>query len=84
MADRPGSPDDYHSAWEPSNFDDDSDEPDLDPGTMDVEDGEFSGYSSANSVAVHGGYGMDYMERSNMANRDKKCIKWKNRENQTA
>ena len=88
MAAWPGSPDDYHSAREPSDFEYKSDDPpELDPGPTDseYEDDEgttFSGYSSARSVAR--GYDTDHTERSNTANRDKKRLKQKQRENRTA
>ena len=88
MAAQPGSPEDYHSAREPSDFEYESDNPpELDPGHTgseyeEEEDGAFSGYSSAGSVVV--GYETDRMERSNTANRDKKQLKQKQRENQTA
>ena len=88
MAARPGSPDDYHSARDASDFEYESDDPpELDPGHADTdyneeEDGAFSGYSSAGSVAV--GYETDRTERSNTANRDKKRQKQKQRENWTA
>ena len=57
MATRPVSPDSYHSAREPSDFEYESDDPpELDPGPTDseYEDDEgaaFSGYSSAGSAA---------------------------------
>ena len=85
MAVRPGSLDDYHSTREPSDFEYESDDPpELDPGHTDSEyeekeDGAFSGYSSAGSVAV--GYETDRTERSNTANQDKKRLKQKQREN---
>ena len=88
MAAQPGSPDDYHSTREPSDFEYESDDPpELDPGPTDseYEDDEgtaFSGYSSAGSVAR--GYDTDCTERSNMANQDKKRLKQKQRENRTA
>ena len=88
MAARPGSPDDYHSAREPSDFEYESDDPpELDPRPTDskYEDDEgaaFSGCSSTGSVAR--GYDTDCTERSNMANRDKKQLKQKQRENRTA
>ena len=88
MAARAGSPDDYHSVREPSDFEYESDDrPELDPGHTDSnyeeeEDGTFSGYSSAGSIAV--GYETDCTERSNTANRDKKWLKQKQRENRTA
>ena len=88
MAARPGSPDDYHSAREASDFDYESDDPpELDPGHTDPEydedeDGAFSGYSSAGSVAV--GYETDRTERSNTTNRDKKRLKQQQRDNRTA
>ena len=87
MAAQPASPDDYHSAREPSDFEYESDDPpELDPGPTDseYEDDEgaaFSGYSSAGSVTR--GYDTDHTERSNMANRDKKRLKQKQRENRT-
>ena len=88
MAARPASPDDYHSARDASDFEYESDDPpELDPEHVDTdydeeEDGAFSGYSSAGSVAV--GYETDRTERSNTANRDKKRQKQKQRENRTA
>ena len=88
MAAWAGSPDDYHSAREPSDFEYESnDPPELDPGPTDSgnedeEGGVCSGYSSAGSVAL--GYDTDQTERSNTANRDKKCWKQKQRENRTA
>ena len=88
MAAWPGSPEDYHSTREPSDFEYESDDPpELDPGHTDSEyeeeeDGAFSGYSSAGSIAV--GYETDRTERSNTANRDKKRLKQKQRENRTA
>ena len=88
MAVRPGSPDDYHSAREPSDFEYESDDPpELDPGPTDSEYKEdegatFSGYFSAASIAR--GYDTDRTEGSNMANRDKKRLKQKQRENRTA
>ena len=87
MAARPGSPDDYHSAKGLSDFEYESDgPPELDPEHDDTdydeeEDGAFSGYSSAGSVAV--GYETDRTERSNTANRDKKRQRQKHRENWT-
>ena len=72
MAARPGSPDDYHSAREPSDFEYESDDPpELDPGPTDSEYEEdegaaFSGYSSTGSAAR--GYDTDHTERSNTAN----------------
>ena len=72
MAARPASPDDYHSARDASDFEYESDDPpELDPEHVDTdydeeEDGAFSGYSSAGSVAV--GYEMDRTERSNTTN----------------
>ena len=87
MAARPASPDDYHSAREPSDFEYESDDPpELDPGPTDskYEDDKgaaFSGYSSAGSAAQ--GYDTDRTERSNTANRDKKRLKQKQRENRT-
>ena len=88
MAAWPASLDDYHSAREPSDFEYESDDPpELDPGYTDSEyeeeeDGAFSGYSLAGSVAV--GYETDRTERSKTANRDKKRLKQKQRENRTA
>ena len=80
-----GSPDDYHSAKEPSDFEYESEEPDLDLGPMDErddnEEGPFSSYSSAGSVTR--GYVMDCTERSNTANWDKICLKQKQKENRT-
>ena len=85
MAAQAGSLDDYHSAREPSDFKYESDELDLDPGPMDVEDeeegGAFFSYSSTSSVAR--GYDTDCMERSNMANWEKKCLKQTQKENRT-
>ena len=88
MAAWPASPDDYHSAREPSDFKYESDDPpELDPEPTDskYEDDEgaaFSGYSSAGSAAQ--GYDTDRTERSNTANRDKKWLKQKQRENRTS
>ena len=88
MAARPRSLDDYHSARDPSDFEYESDDPpELDPEHVDTdydeeEDGVFSGYSSAGSVAV--GYETDRTERSNTANRNKKRQKQKQRENRMA
>ena len=88
MAARPASPDDYHSAREASDVDYESDDPtepdpgDTDPEYDEEEDGAFSGYSSAGSVAV--GYETDRTERSNTANRDKKRLKQQQRDNRTA
>ena len=67
MAARPASPDDYHSAREPSDFEYESDDPpELDPGPTDseYEDDEgaaFSSYSSAGSAAQ--GYETDHTEQ---------------------
>ena len=72
MAARPASPDDYHSARDASDFEYESDDPpELDPEHVDTdydeeEDGAFSGYSSAGSMAV--GYETDRTQRSNTAN----------------
>ena len=76
MVARPGSPDNYHSTREPSDFEYESDDPpELDPGPTNSEYEEdegaaFSGYSSAGSAAQ--GYDTDRTKRSNMANRDKR------------
>ena len=90
MAARPVSPDGYHSPRDVSNFEDESDDPpELGPEHVDTdyneeEDGVFSSYSSAGSVAV--GYETDRTERSNTANQNKKRQKQKQkqRENRTA
>ena len=88
MAARLGSPDDYHSARDVSDYEYESDDPpELDPEHVDTnydeeEDGAFSGYSSAGSIVV--GYETDRTERSNAANQDKKRQKQKQRENRTA
>ena len=83
MAARPASPDNYYSARGASDSEFESDgPPELGTDYDEEEDGAFSGYSSAGSVAV--GYETDRTERSNTANRDKKRQKQKQRENRTA
>ena len=71
MAARPASPDDYYSARGASDSEFESDgPPELGTDYDEEEDGAFSGYSSAGSVAV--GYETDHTERSNTTNRGKK------------
>ena len=69
----PGTPEDYHSAWEPSEFEYES-EGSEGPGS------DSTGYSSMTNVASH--HNTDHMQRSDTKNHDRKCRKQKHRDRQ--
>ena len=77
--DRGGTPDDYHSAWEPSEFEYDTEETDPEGPELDPEDDDDDASAGSDSTYKSSGHDTDQTCRSDTANRNQRRNqhKWK-------
>ena len=76
---RTATPDDYLSAWEPSEFEYDSEE--TDPGEPEDDPEEDDASVSSDSTYKSNGYDTDWTRRTNISNRNHRCNQRKRKEN---
>ena len=79
--DRTAMPDDYHSAWEPSEFQYDSKETDPEEPEDDPEEDEANTSVGSDSTYRLSEHDMDQTPRTNTINRNHRCNQRKQKEN---
>ena len=79
--DRTATPDDYHSAWEPSEFEYDSEETDPEEPEDDPEEEEDDTSVGSDSTYKSSGHDTDQIHRTNTANWNQRCNQRKRKEN---
>ena len=78
--DRGGTPDDYHSAWEPSDLKYDMEETDPEGPELDPEDDDDDAYAGSNSTYKSSGHDTDRTRRSDTANQNQRRNQCKRKE----
>ena len=79
--DRTATPDDYHSAWEPSEFEYDSEETDPEEPEDDPEEEEDDTSMGSDSTYKSSGHDTNKTCRTNTANWNQRCNQRKRKEN---
>ena len=78
--DRAATPDDYHSAREPSELEYDTEETDPEGPEGDPEEDDDDASAGSDSMYKSSGHDTDRTHRSNTANRNQRCNQWKCKE----